>query len=309
MTRIGLHLVPLAALACVLTAHPAGAQANRTFISGLGSDANPCTFGAPCRSLQAAYILTTPGGEINALDPAGYGPLTITHAISVLGHGWADVTAPAGGAAITIDAGANDKVNLSGLVFEGFGTGLRGVSFTTGASVNLHDCKIRNFSGDGIDFFTSGGSKLVVSNTVISDNGSFGISSGLSGADMIEILDHVVIVSNGGDGVNVNSFDSSGTVNVTVSESDISSNTQNGISVDANGGKTNVMVRNSTIASNRLVGLQSSGAMTALTYTRSTITGNGTGLKTLGGGLISLGDNILLNNTTEGASTSSAAYR
>jgi len=92
MTKIALPLTLLAtALVGALAAAPAPAQAQavRTFVSGAGSDANPCTVTAPCRHFQAAYNVTAAGGEINVLDPAGYGPLTISQALSIQGHGWA----------------------------------------------------------------------------------------------------------------------------------------------------------------------------------------------------------------------------
>ena len=73
-------------LACAYLAAPANAQAPRTFVSAAGSDSNPCSFAAPCRHFQAAVNATSLGGEVDALDPAGYGPITITQPITIEGQ-------------------------------------------------------------------------------------------------------------------------------------------------------------------------------------------------------------------------------
>ncbi|HWG88235.1 MAG TPA: hypothetical protein VN679_10675, partial [Candidatus Acidoferrales bacterium] len=58
------------------------AQASRTWVSGVGDDANPCSRTAPCKTFAGAISKTAAGGEIDALDPAGYGAVTITKAIT-----------------------------------------------------------------------------------------------------------------------------------------------------------------------------------------------------------------------------------
>ncbi len=89
------------------------AQATRTFVSSAGSDTNDCSRVAPCRSFAAAIGKTNTGGEINTLDPGGYGPVTITKSISIVsGLGEAGILVPPAGTGITINAGPNDRVNL-----------------------------------------------------------------------------------------------------------------------------------------------------------------------------------------------------
>jgi hypothetical protein len=73
MTRTTIVIAAGLALAVTLPAVPAQALAARTFVSGAGNDANPCTLSQPCRSFQAAYNVTAANGEIDVLDPAGYG--------------------------------------------------------------------------------------------------------------------------------------------------------------------------------------------------------------------------------------------
>src|SRR6516162_569662 len=103
----------LLATAFACSMHAAPAQAQRVFVSTTGSDGNGCTFASPCRSFQHAHDTTGAGGEIDVLDPAGYGAVTITKAISIQGHGFSGITVASGGTGITINAGPNDSVTLN----------------------------------------------------------------------------------------------------------------------------------------------------------------------------------------------------
>src|ERR1700755_302562 len=85
LTVVGAMAMPL------LYAAPAQAQASRTWVSGVGDDVNPCSRTAPCKTWAGAISKTAEGGEIDPLDPAGYGTLTITKAIVIdggTGSGW-----------------------------------------------------------------------------------------------------------------------------------------------------------------------------------------------------------------------------
>src|SRR5882724_7473349 len=112
-------------LALGLPVSPAQALNTRSFVSATsGLDTNTCSRAAPCRTFAGAYAQTAADGEINTLDPGGYGPLTITHSISIVsGVGAAGVLVPSGQVGITINAGASDIINLRGLVIEGAGVG------------------------------------------------------------------------------------------------------------------------------------------------------------------------------------------
>src|SRR6476661_2836392 len=72
-------------LACSSLAH---AQATRTWVSGVGDDANPCSRTAPCKTFAGAISKTAPGGEINVLDPGGFGAVTITKSITISSEGF-----------------------------------------------------------------------------------------------------------------------------------------------------------------------------------------------------------------------------
>src|SRR5476649_892163 len=146
----------LAGIALVASAGAAAATptANRVWVSGHGVDQAGCGAPtAPCRSLQYAHDNAVgAGGEIDILDPAGYGALTITKAISVVndGVGTAGVQATSGNA-ITINAASGDSVYLSGLNIDGVRQqSLNGILFNSGADLTVTNCVVRHFSSDGI---------------------------------------------------------------------------------------------------------------------------------------------------------------
>src|ERR1044072_2263655 len=123
MTRLTLPITSLATLViCAFYAAPAQAQ-TRVFVAAQGADSNPCTFAAPCRTFQHAHDVVAAGSEIDVLDPAGYGALTISKAISTQATGFSGISVTSNGTGITINAGPTDAVNLNGLLIEGSGIG------------------------------------------------------------------------------------------------------------------------------------------------------------------------------------------
>ena len=129
MTRIAPSLFVASLFALGLNSTPAQTLNTRSFISALGSDANPCTPSAPCRTLAFAVTETSANGEINMLDPADYGTVTIDKSISIVnnGVGSAGILVPPLGTGITINAGAADVIYLRGLFIEGGGVGSHGI--------------------------------------------------------------------------------------------------------------------------------------------------------------------------------------
>src|ERR1700738_5088585 len=124
-TRILLALLLILGLATV-----ANAQATRTWVSGVGDDANPCSRTAPCKTFAGAISKTAAGGEISVLDPGGFGAVTITKAITIDGGGGQVASVlVAGTNGIVISAGATDVVSLRNLSINGLGTGLSGIRF------------------------------------------------------------------------------------------------------------------------------------------------------------------------------------
>src|SRR6185295_9184563 len=156
------------------------AQATRTWGSGVGDDANPCSRTAPCKTFAGAISKTATNGEINVLDPGGFGGVTITKAITISSEGFEAGVLVSGTNAIIINAPNTAFVVLRGLDIEGLGTGLAGIKVLAAGSVHVENCTINRFTQLGIDFVpssaTSTTSQLYVSNTIIRNN--TGASSG-----------------------------------------------------------------------------------------------------------------------------------
>ena len=160
-----------ASLFAVLAPGIAAAQSARTFVSGNGSDSNPCTVAAPCRSFAQALNVTNAGGEILVLDTAGYGTLTINKAVSIVAPAgiYGGITVPSGGTGITIPYGSGNVV-LRGLTINGGGVGATGISISTSNKVEVYDCVISGMSQNGVSI-GSNGTTLIV-DTTVSRNGA-----------------------------------------------------------------------------------------------------------------------------------------
>src|SRR6202048_2763514 len=141
---------------CAMTSQ-AQAQATRTWVSGLGDDANPCSRTAPCKTFPGAYSKTAVGGEIDALDPGGFGTISIGHAITIDGGGGqvASILA-AGTSGVNVNAGANDNIILRNLRINGvnqyISPGTTGIIFNSGHELTVENCYIFNFASYGIQF-------------------------------------------------------------------------------------------------------------------------------------------------------------
>src|ERR1700731_787501 len=94
---------------------PAKAQATGTWVSGVGDDVNPCSRTAPCKTFAGAISKTATGGEINVLDPGGFGAVTITKSITISSERFEAGVLVSGTNGIIISAGAGDTVVLRGL--------------------------------------------------------------------------------------------------------------------------------------------------------------------------------------------------
>lgn len=137
------RILQIAAALCMLVASLSVTAAQRTFVSGGGVDGNPCTITLPCRSFAAAITQTSAGGEVIVLDSAGYGPVTVTQAVSIIAPPgvYAGITAPSLGVGVTVSAGAGDAVTIRGLTFSE-GTLGTGVSLVTGRMLIVDRCAI-----------------------------------------------------------------------------------------------------------------------------------------------------------------------
>jgi Right handed beta helix region len=178
LTMIGLAM-PL------LYTAPAQAQASRTWISGLGDDANPCSRTAPCKTWAGAITKTTNGGEIDALDPGGFGALNITKSITLDGGGGQVAsTLVAGTNGFVVNAGATDVVIIRNIRIQGLlgnggapaNAGINGIQFNSGAKLIVDNCDITGFNTDGI--LVNGAGFVAINNTRIENVGNAGIGVG-----------------------------------------------------------------------------------------------------------------------------------
>jgi hypothetical protein len=302
----------LAVAAALLYAAPAQAQfvsANRTFVSGTGSDSNPCTNTQPCRSFAGAQLLTNPGGEIIALDPGGYGAVTITKSLSIINNGVGEVgITVAGGStsAITVSAGASDIVTLRGLTLDGVNSNSsQGIVATSVGTLNIQNRLIHGFGANGIAYGPTGSSALTVFDTTVSGIGGSTaavlITPSGSNLSVVAYLSGVQVTGNGQHGIDVNTQTmTGGSLQATVVDSVLSGNSAGaGLLIPTLSGPT-VVVLNTKMTDND-VGLNVGGGAAYIAET--TIAGNSTnGFIQRPGSLInSFGNNNISDTNNQGA--------
>lgn len=282
----------------------AQAQATRTWVSGVGDDANPCSRTAPCKTFAGAISKTAAGGVINALDPAGYGGVTITKSITLEADGVVASALVAGTNAIIVNAGANDQVTLRGLKLTGIGQGLNGVRFLNGSRLTIERCEIYDFTGSGVSFEPSAASTLAIRDTVIrhtgiSNGGAVTIAPNAPGS-ATATLDNVSLLSSGY-GMSV-----LGPAFATVRNSTASLNTGDGFLVGGNGEMAQLFLDEAVSSGNLESGVFAQGAASLVRLSGTTLTGNTQGIQaTTGGQVVSFGNNRNAGNVTNGTPTSS----
>jgi hypothetical protein len=313
MRPISVIAAALTVAALLVIAGPARAQANRTFVSGSGSDASPCTLAAPCRSFVQALTQTNAGGEITILDPAGYGAVAITKSISIIndGVGEAGVTTASAMIAITVNTGASDVVNLRGLTLVGGGVGIQGVQFTGLGALNIQNCVIRGFSDAGLALEPSGTAAFNVADTVVSDIANIAVSVAPTGSGTVTaVFNRLQVNGARTEGIFVNGAGATGAVNATIANS-LVTNSNIGIEAGSAGGKavTQMAVLNSA-ASNNVTGVSDSGANSTTYLAKTTIAGNTTAFSVANSGaLFSFGDNNVKTNNNDGVVISLVATK
>jgi len=296
-------------------AAPASAQATRTWVSGVGDDVNPCSRTAPCKTFAGAISKTAAGGEINCLDPGGFGAVTITKAMTI-SCPYTEGGALAGGNGIVVNALATDVVFLRGLDIFGVNPPTNGVRFIAGAALHIEDSTIRRFNAvnsQGISFQPSGSSELFVTRTTIADNGSGATGGGIliqpTGAtgNARVILNNVRVINNANRGVGVITTSNTGAgVRVSIENSEISGNAGHGLLVTAAAGTAavNLLMNNSVLFFNGIA-MEATGSLAQLRVGNTTITGNDNGvIAPVGGAIINTyGNNRLAGNGADGAFT------
>jgi len=301
----------LVAFAFISFAAPSFGQATRTWVSGVGDDVNPCSRTAPCKTFAGAISKTANNGEINCLDPGGFGAVTITKSITIDCTGTLGSILNSGTNGVNVNDSATAtpgtiEVLLRGITIDGGGSlaGLNGIRMTSGRSLVLQDVFIQNQNGsNGISIETPNASEFYADNVTVSDSAA-GILLQPSGAtgSLFAILRNVRVQNNSNSGLFV-----SPKATVVVDKSSFSGNV-NGIFANATGANAAVvMVSDSVVAGNSAAGIRSNGASSRVRVGNSVITANQNGLSVTGGGIMNTyGTNKLDGNQTTDAFTSPA---
>jgi hypothetical protein len=268
----------------------------------VGDDANPCSRTAPCKTFAGAISKTAAHGEINVLDPGGYGAVTITKSISIVGDGSLGSILASLVNGVIVNAGVNDVVVLRGLDINGAGNGINGIRWIAGGSLTVENCQIYGFTGKGIDAEPSGATKLQVSDTVIRDNP--GTSGGgilikpAVGGTVLATLERVRLQ---GSRFGLRVEDRGRAV---VRDSVASANGTNGYFASSVAEAAVINLENSVAADTGNNGVNSQGPASTIVMSNVVVTGNGVGLLASGGAaIVSFGNNRIGANTVDGAPT------
>ena len=314
-------LLPGLLVATAFYAAPAHAQATRTWVSGVGDDVNPCSRTAPCKTFAGAISKTAPGGEINCLDPGGFGGVTINKSLSIVCEYTEGgvLSAGAGVNGIVVNAGVNDHIYLRGLDLHGAGSAQNGIRLIAGGVLTIEDTIVRSYgasNGLGISFQPSGATILNMNNVTVENNGSAGTGGGILiqptgvGGSARVTLSNVRVLSNSNNGIRIDSTgNTSGNgILISIDHSTFNGNTT-GMSIISPGGTNpmSIMLTDSNISNNSGTALNANGIGITMRVGNTTITNNATGLTIAGGATVnSFGTNRVFGNNPFGAPTNGA---
>ncbi len=240
-------------------------QATRTWVSGVGDDMNPASRTAPCKTFAGAISKTAAGGEINAIDPGGYGAVTITKSITIDGKGTQASILSSLTNGIIINAPPDGIVIIRNLSINGAGNGINGIRIIAAKKVIVEHCTVGGFTNKGIEVNTTTACTLILNDVTI-NNAEDGIAMTSPGGSVI--INDCRFQSIRGTGINL--LDGQ----AIVSRSNIT-DCKTGI---MGASKTTVSLSDNTISNNETA-FQSSGT------------------------IASAGNNMLAGNKTQGSST------
>ncbi|HXB21685.1 MAG TPA: hypothetical protein VNV88_09900 [Candidatus Solibacter sp.] len=268
---------------------------SRTWVSGVGDDANPCSRTAPCKTFAGAISKTAAGGEIDALDPGGFGALTITKSLTIDGGGGQVASVLVGGTnGIVVAAGQGDVVILRNLRINGLKNtstpGINGIRFLSGSALIVDKCEIFGFGTNGVDIALGASASAWVTNTNIENIGGTGVAATTTtGVVTVGVENVRVLQSNKG----IESGDHS---RVTVNNSFVQNAASIGMQAD---GDAIITVNNSEVDLNGS-GIQTGpGAGTAF-VSSSQVAYNTTAFNQTAGTINTYGNNRLHDNTSNG---------
>jgi hypothetical protein len=310
-TRLA-SVAAMAVAATMVYATPASAQATRTWVSGVGDDVNPCSRTAPCKTFAGAISKTAAGGEINCLDPGGFGAVSIIKSMTIACP-YTEGGALAGGNGITVNMPATTDVTfLRGLDIFGVNPPTNGIRFVNNGTLHVEDVVVRRFnaaSSVGISVAPTGPAELYINNTTVAENGNAATGGGIVitpgvGGSVNAVITNSRIRNNANNALRVDS--TNGAVSVVVAHSDISGSTQ-GISAQGTTNNLRMMITDSTVAHNSGFGIIANGATAVLRVGNTNITGNATGVTAAGAAqIISFGNNRLFGNPVVGGASDGA---
>jgi hypothetical protein len=289
-------------LAGLVTGFSSGAfaQATRTWVSGVGDDANPCSRTAPCKTFAGAISKTADKGEISVLDPGGFGVVTITKSITLNGTGTlAGILSAGSPGAVTVNDIAaavpnSSVVILRDISMNGAGTGTSGVRYLSGKTCMLDHCWVYGMTTRGIDVNkTADGNLKVINGSVIENVGEDGIHMTTTAGIVVAVIDNTSIMNCAGDGVEAVT-----NIRGELVRSNVSIIGANGVL--ESGTNTQFNLDDDLIAHCNTTGLKSA-AGDSIRVSDSIIANNNTGLNANGGTIDSFQGNSLIGNPTPGS--------
>ncbi len=248
----------------LLVSLPLLSNAQITWVSGVGDDANPGTRTAPCKTFAGAITKTPAGGVINVLDPGGFGSVTVTKSITIDGDSAEGSILVSGTPGLTIAAGTTDVVTLRNLSFEGLGTGLTGIHILSAGTVHIENCEINGFTTSGIgDGNSVSNAALFIKDVTIHGCTPSGISLAPSALGVVTTIQNANITGCA-DGIDVGT-----NATAVVTKSIVSGNSSNGIQSFGL-----VELSGSTVTGNGGEGLKFAKPGQILSYRNNLVVGN-----------------------------------
>lgn len=294
-TALGLFLI---------TWSPVTAQNTRSWVSGVGDDANPGSRTAPCKTLAGAIAKTEAGGEIDCLDAGGFGAVTITKSITIDGSGtFGSILNPLANGIIVNGPGI--VVTIRNLSIHGAGKGLNGIKLLNGAVLNIEHCVISGQTGRGIEVAPGQNARLYIKDTIIRGNNADPDGGGIRIApednfSVTAFLDNVRLEENY---FGLMVMDR---VTVTARNCVAAGNATAGFLASGSSGSVNLNLENCLVASNGAFGIRnvSTSASSIIRLSNVTVVGHATGLSANGDSIIrSFGNNRIDGNTEDGHPT------
>jgi hypothetical protein len=310
MLNIAIRVLRSVAVAVLAAGALHASAAQRTFVASSGNDLNACTITSPCRAFGRALTQTDAGGEIIVLDSAGYGPVTVNKAVSIIAPPgiYAGISVFAGNDGIVVN-GAGIRVRLEGLSINGLG-GNAGISNLSSSLLSVVRCSVSNMALLGINSVVPGavveivdttvtrnaggglgasgaGTRITVVRSQFNNNASAGM---LLGNGVVASIADSVANANAATGIHVSATPGF-TTRASVSRSVVSGNGLDGATADgvAAGGTATLDIAYSTVQRNAGIGVgaTSAGGVSHAISTANVVSDNG------GGGIAANGANTI----------------